>query len=79
MLRETVSLAKATDGVVCASSMALEGETIAACQTYTNVHSVGVQVAPRGWSKNELVVKDESLRAFLDNHGKGEVVLLSFG
>ncbi|KAI8296212.1 hypothetical protein K4K59_004233 [Colletotrichum sp. SAR11_240] len=79
MLRETVSLAKATDGVVCASSMALEGETIAACQTYTTVYPVGVQVAPRGWSKNELVVKDESLRAFLDSHGKGEVVLISFG
>ncbi|KAF4818959.1 UDP-glycosyltransferase 76D1 [Colletotrichum siamense] len=79
MLRETVSLAKATDGVVCASSMALEGETIAACQTYTTVYPVGVQVAPRGWSKNELVVKDETLRAFLDSHRKGEVVLISFG
>ncbi|KAK2743136.1 indole-3-acetate beta-glucosyltransferase [Colletotrichum kahawae] len=79
MLRETVSLAKATDGVVCASSMALEGETIAACQTYTTVHPVGVQVAPRGWYKNGLVVKDESLLAFLDSHGKEEVVLISFG
>lgn len=79
MLRETVSLAKATDGVVCASSMALEGETSAACQTYATVHPVGVQVTPRGWSKNELVVKDESLRDFLDSHGKGEVVLITFG
>ncbi|KAF5519386.1 UDP-glycosyltransferase 72B1 [Colletotrichum aenigma] len=45
MLRETVSLAKATDGVMCASSMALGGETIAACQTYATVSRIFHQKA----------------------------------
>ncbi|KAG6359887.1 hypothetical protein INS49_010940 [Diaporthe citri] len=79
MLRETVSLAKATDGVVCASAMALEGDTLTACNKYTTVHPVGVQIAPRGWSHDVPTIKEDKLLSFIQHYGKGEVILISFG
>ncbi|KAK1973398.1 glucosyltransferase [Colletotrichum cereale] len=78
MLRETVTLVRATDGIICASAMALEGETINACNKYTTVYPVGVQIGPKSWSRN-VQIEDERIRAYLDLHGKEEVIVISFG
>ncbi|KAL2060536.1 hypothetical protein VTL71DRAFT_9177 [Oculimacula yallundae] len=78
VLRETTSLARSTDGIISASSMTLEGETLLACQKYAQVYPIGVQVAPRGWSSG-LEIQDEELRSFLERYGSNEVALISFG
>nr|XP_036574408.1 indole-3-acetate beta-glucosyltransferase [Colletotrichum truncatum]KAF6780836.1 indole-3-acetate beta-glucosyltransferase [Colletotrichum truncatum] len=75
---ETVTLVQATDGIVCASAMALEGETLTACNNYTTVYPVGVQIGPKNWSRDALI-EDERIRAYLDRHGKEEVLVISFG
>ncbi|KZL64821.1 indole-3-acetate beta-glucosyltransferase [Colletotrichum incanum] len=78
LLRDTVTLVQATDGIICASAMALEGETLTACNKYTTVYPVGVQIGPKNWSRDGLI-EDERIRAYLDRHGKEEVLVISFG
>ncbi|KAF4805741.1 UDP-glycosyltransferase [Colletotrichum siamense] len=78
LLRETVTLVQATDGIICASAMALEGETLTACNRYTTVYPVGVQIGPKNWSRDGLI-EDERIRSYLDCHAKDEVLVISFG
>ncbi|KAF4832801.1 UDP-glycosyltransferase 1 [Colletotrichum tropicale] len=78
LLRETVTLVQATDGIICASAMALEGETLTACNKYTAVYPVGVQIGPKNWSRDGLI-EDERIRSYLDRHAKDEVIVISFG
>ncbi|KAF5498415.1 Deshydrogenase mokE [Colletotrichum fructicola] len=78
LLRETVTLVQATDGIICASAMALEGETLTACNKYTAVYPVGVQIGPKNWSRDGLI-EDERIRSYLDRHAKDEVLVISFG
>lgn len=78
LLRETVTLVQATDGIICASAMALEGETLTACNKYTTVYPVGVQIGPKNWSRDGLI-EDERIRSYLDRHAKDEAIVISFG
>ncbi|KAK2037204.1 glucosyltransferase [Colletotrichum somersetense] len=80
VLQETTNLAKSTDAIICASSIALEGETLIACKEYAAVYPVGVQVPPGAWLKNKRpVIHNKKLRMFLDGHTRGSVMLISFG
>ncbi|KDN71390.1 putative glucosyltransferase [Colletotrichum sublineola] len=81
VLQETTSLVKSTDAIICASAVALEGETLTACKKYAAVYPVGIQIPPRGWLKNteQSVIHDEKLRMFLNGNDSGSVILISFG
>ncbi|RDW59520.1 hypothetical protein BP6252_12607 [Coleophoma cylindrospora] len=79
ILSQMVTLGKKVDGIISASSTCLEGETIKALEKYTKVYPVGIQVAPRGWGKDGLEIKDETLSNFLGKWGTNEVVFISFG
>src|ERR1700712_2499897 len=73
-----VDLAKNTDGIICASSEAIEGEALKACGEIRKVYGVGLSVAPRGWN-TELVLKDDTIKSFLDKFEPNSVMYTSFG
>ncbi|RDW65261.1 hypothetical protein BP5796_09953 [Coleophoma crateriformis] len=79
ILSQMVTLGKQSDGIISASSTCLEGEAIKACEKYTKLYPVGIQVAPRGWAKDGLEIKDETLSTFLEKWGTNKVVFISFG
>ena len=68
-----------TDGLIMASSHAIEGDVIEACKKYTTVYDVGLQLAPRGWNKGQAVLEDEALHGFLDQKSPNSVLYISFG
>ncbi|CZR66912.1 uncharacterized protein PAC_16813 [Phialocephala subalpina] len=78
MLCTMVDLAKSTDGVICASSEAIEGEALKTCSEFQKIYGVGLSVAPRGWSTG-LTVKDDTIRTFLDKFEHNSVLYISFG
>jgi len=78
MLGEMVKLGKNTDGALLSSSYVLEGPVLEAWKQFGKPYAHGIQVAPFGWEKG-YVIEDEKIRAFLDKHGKNEVLYISFG
>jgi len=78
LLGEMVKLAHNVDGVISVSSEAIEGPTIAACNDYKKIYTVGVQVAPRVWDER-LHVEDIEVEAFLGKQEKKSVLYISFG
>lgn len=78
MLCEMVKLSKNTNGVVVASSEAMEEAALSACQGFACIYPVGIQLAPRGWGKG-LLIADDTIRNFLDRYDRHNVLFISFG
>lgn len=76
-LADMVDFLQKADGVLVATSQALEGEAIKAVREFVNVLPTGVSVNPRAWSGSPL--KEEVVKNFLDSRGKHSVVFVSFG
>ncbi len=78
MLCEMVKLSKNTDGVIIASSETIEEAALTACNKFTHIYPVGIQLAPRAWDRG-LSIDDRTIRTFLDQHDRHAVLFISFG
>lgn len=78
MVAEMIKLGKAVDGIIVTTSEVLEAASIEACREFQDIYAVGIQVAARGWGQ-DLAVKNEGIRTFLDKNRKKSVLYISFG
>jgi len=79
-LGEFVRFTVNADGIIVASSYAIEGETLKACcqVSKSKVYPVGVQLSPSGWERT-LTVKNPSLATFLEMRETNSVLYIAFG
>ncbi len=78
MLCEMVKLSKNTNGVIIASSETIEEPALTACNEFTHIYPVGIQLAPRAWDKG-LSIHDSMIRTFLGKLDRHAVLFISFG